>query len=90
MPQIGAARGIGACDAVEFFDSDGDPIPVSADMTLEMWSWGGSPDQLDISGTLSRTDGIAGPFAALLSGGGHITFTYPGGATNTVQFAPRS
>lgn len=77
-------------DNVEFFDSNGDPIPVSGDMTVEMWGWGGGPDQLYISGTLSRTDEIAGPFAALLSSGGRITFTYPGGATNTVQFAPNS
>lgn len=79
-----------AIDNVEFFDSDGDPIPVSGDMTVELWGWGGGPDQLNIAGTLSRTDAITGPFATLLSGGGRITFTYLGGATNTVQFAPNS
>lgn len=79
-----------AVDDVEFFDLDGDPIPVAGDVVLEMRPWSGWPDDLIVRGTLNRTDSLTGAFSELLTGGGRVSFTYQGGATNTVEFTPHS
>ncbi|PZU48379.1 MAG: hypothetical protein DI566_03830 [Microbacterium sp.] len=76
----------GNVDDVAFYDPDGEPLPVDGEATLEIWS--GSPDWFTIQATLHRTDATAGAFSDLVAARGWITFTYDGGATNTVSFVP--